>query len=97
MRRLLRGHVAMAAKSASAGAIQLTSIRAMPDEDAREAVGEAIRNLVDAIITTVEALGLDDDEIERRRLYRELVEYHDEPNSKRLRLLGDAPQGGAHA
>jgi len=90
MRRLLRAHVAQGARSASVGAIQLASIRTMSDEDAREAVGDAIRNLVEAIVTTIEAIGLDDDEIERRHLYRDLVEYHDEPNSNRLRLLGGA-------
>lgn len=83
---LLRGHLLRAVSSASAGAIRLASIQGTQDDQAMQAVEDAIADLIDALTTAMECVGINDDEEQRKRLYRDLLDYRAiEP-----RHLGDA-------
>ena len=90
MRRLLRGHLLQATSAASTAAIGLCSVQGTSDEQAMARVEDAIAQLLQAAIISMEAVGIDAEEIQRHRLYRDMVDYVAPP-----RLLGDASLGEA--
>lgn len=86
--RLLRGHVLRAVSLGSAGAIKLAAVQGTPDDQARQLIDDAIGDLMDAVIAAMETVGVDAEEVERQRLYRDLVDYRFTPK----RQPGDASQ-----
>lgn len=95
MSRLLRGHVLQAVSAASTGAIRLASIQGVPDEAARVAIDDAVNDLIKAVIVALESIGIGDDEVERRRLYRDLGDYVDGLQTYNMRQLGGASSAEA--
>lgn len=75
MSRVLRGHLQRATSAASTAAIRLASIQDSPDEFAAAGVEDALGQLVSAVIITMEAVGIDAEQLQRRRLYRDLTDF----------------------